>query len=110
LFEDFILGGVVEVGVGEGEGGRDMLTISLVTVRRRRAYRDGHHMTHERSHWDASWNASISLTSDSFVMAERQNDWIIEDSEEEDELCAAERDPVPPGVHHFKIGLVLGFQ
>lgn len=26
LFEDFILGGVVEVGVGEGEGGRDMLT------------------------------------------------------------------------------------
>ena len=28
LFEDFILGGVVEVGVGEGEDGRDMLTIS----------------------------------------------------------------------------------
>ena len=27
LFEDFILGGVVEVGVGEGEGGRDMLTM-----------------------------------------------------------------------------------
>ena len=25
LFEDFALGGVVEVGVGEGEGGRDML-------------------------------------------------------------------------------------
>ena len=26
LFEGFILGGVVEVGVGEGEGGRDILT------------------------------------------------------------------------------------
>ena len=26
LFEDLILGGVIEVGVGEGEGGRDMLT------------------------------------------------------------------------------------
>lgn len=26
LFEDFVLGGVVEVGVGEDEGGRDMLT------------------------------------------------------------------------------------
>ena len=45
-----------------------------------------------------------------FVMAERQNDWIIEDSEEEDELCATERDPVPLGVHHFKVGLVPGFQ
>lgn len=43
-------------------------------------------------------------------MAEPQNDWIIEDSEEEDELCATERDPGPPGVHHFKVGLVPGFQ
>ena len=39
-------------------------------------------------------------------MAEPQNDWIIEDSEEEDQLCAPERDPAPQGVHHFIIGLV----
>ncbi|KAH9031795.1 hypothetical protein EDB85DRAFT_2145932 [Lactarius pseudohatsudake] len=29
-------------------------------------------------------------------MAERPHDWVIEDSEEEDQLCATELDPVPP--------------
>ncbi|KAI9439927.1 hypothetical protein H4582DRAFT_2075281 [Lactarius indigo] len=29
-------------------------------------------------------------------MAEQQNDWVIEDSEEEDQLCATELDPAPP--------------
>lgn len=48
LFEDFILGGVVEVGVGEGEDGRDILTISYPFSVLRSGFM--HHMTRERSH------------------------------------------------------------
>jgi hypothetical protein len=38
-------------------------------------------------------------------MAGGENDWIIEDSEEEDQLCTSEIDghpsasPIPPGAH-----------
>ena len=39
----------------------------------------------------------------SFIMAEPQNDWIIEDSEEEDQLCATELNPLPPGAHHLRL-------
>ena len=104
LFEDFVLGGVVEAGVGEGEGGRDMLTalegqISLHASHDVRMGRVAGFKQVER----------VNNSSSIFIMAERQNDWIIEDSEEEDQLCATELDPGPPGAHHLRLASCQGF-
>ena len=51
----------------------------------------------------------VNISSSLFIMAERQNDWIIDDSEEEEQLCAAELDPVPPGAHHLRLASCQGF-
>jgi hypothetical protein len=51
----------------------------------------------------------VNIPSSLFIMTEQQNEWIIEDSEEEDQLCATELDPGPPGAHHLRLASCPGF-